>query len=53
MWKYIDVFLAALNIFLFYINQNGNIFVRGLNLSCAVLIGLEGIIAALDDLKDN
>jgi len=49
MWKYIDVFLAALNIFLFYTNQEGNIFVRGLNLSCAVLIGLISIITALDE----
>ena len=51
MWKYIDAYLIALNVFLFYINQNGNIFVRGLNLSCAIFLCIESIIDAINNSK--
>jgi len=40
----INILFAALNLFIFYINQNGNIYVRGLNLAACLVSSLCAII---------
>lgn len=45
---YVDIFLAALNLFCFYSFQNNSIYVRGLNLACCLLISLCTIVKAIE-----
>jgi len=36
----INILFATLNLFIFYINQNGNIYIRGLNLAVCLFSSL-------------
>lgn len=47
MIVYFDIFLAALNLYIFYVSQNNSIYVRGLNLACCLLISLCAIVEAI------
>lgn len=47
----INILFAALNLFIFYVNQNGNIYVRGLNLAACIILGLEAIVEAIHKKK--
>ena len=47
MIVYVDIFLAALNLYMFYIAQNNSIYVRGLNLACCLLISLCAIVETI------
>lgn len=42
-----NIFFAGLNAFFFFINQNGNIYVRGLNLAACIMLGLGVIVEAI------
>ena len=42
-----DIIFAGLNAFFFFINQNGNIYVRGLNLAACIMLGLGVIVKAI------
>ena len=36
----VNILFATLNLFVFYVNQNGNIYVRGLNLAACLFSSL-------------
>ena len=40
---YFNIFFSALNAFAFIVNQNGNIYVRGLNFAACILFGLMAV----------
>ena len=49
MLKYFNAFFAALNLYCFYVFQNNFIAVRGINLACCLLGGLNAIIEAIKE----
>ena len=52
MLKYFDAFIAAINLYCFYVFQNNAIWVRGLNLACCLLGTLCAIIETIKDYYD-
>ena len=38
-----DIFFSALNVWAFFVNQNGNIYIRGFNLAACIILGLLAI----------
>ena len=48
---YFNIFLAGLNAFMLYINQNGNIYIRGLSLAVCIILGLGVIVEAIHKKK--
>ena len=48
---YFNIIFAGLNAFVFFINQNGNIYIRGLNLAACIILGLEVIVEAIHKKK--
>jgi len=45
---YFNIFLAALNLFCFYVCQDNLIYIRGLNLACCLLSSLCAIVKATE-----
>lgn len=48
---YFNIFFAGLNAFAFFINQNGNIYVRGLHLAVCIISVLMTIVEAIHKKK--
>lgn len=48
---YFNIFFSGLNAFAFFINQNGNIYIRGLNLAVCIIMGLSAIIETIQKKK--
>ena len=44
---YFNIFFAGLNAFAFFINQNGNIYIRGLSLAVCIILGIGAIVEAI------
>jgi hypothetical protein len=50
---YFNIFFAGLNAFAFFINQNGNIYIRGLSLAVCIILGLGAIVEAIRKKKPS
>lgn len=48
---YFNIFFSGLNAFAFFTNQNGNIYIRGLNLAVCIILGLSAIIETIQKKK--
>ena len=44
---YFNIIFSGLNAFAFFINQNGNIYIRGLSLAVCIILGLGAIVEAI------
>lgn len=51
MKKHVYALFAGLDIFLFYVNVDSSIYVRGVSLGCGIFMGIAAIIEAIEDLE--